>query len=179
MNKLLKIGFGVLLVAVLAIGLFGTGAWFSSQVQSTNNSLTAATLSLTANGGSGTTQSYVLTNLKPGDWAPAGQVIAQNTGSIPGHLWFEVVNISPASSLLGNLVYPKFERNAAPWGISYGPGTTNLNGYLGLHIDVQDLNPGDSVPVFLYVNWPSTANDNSAQGASLTFNVVWHLDQIH
>ena len=180
MNKHMRIVLGVLLVAVLVLGSFGlgSGAWFSSQVSSTNNSLTAATLNLTANDGNGTTQSYVVGNLKPGDWAYAGgQVTLKNTGSIPGNLWYEIVNVLPSNGPLGALVYPEFQENTAPW-TRFNSGNV-FNNAGGVPVNIGTLNPGDSIPMVLYVSWPSTPNDNAAQGASLSFDVIWHLDQIH
>ena len=177
MSKYLKIVFGVLLIAVLAFGLIGTGAWFSSQVSSTNNSLTAATLNLTANGSTGTTGSYILSNIKPGDWANAGQVTLCNTGIIAGDLSYQIVNLSPANGPLGALVYSEFQENVSPWA-RYNTGDT-FNNSVGTSVAVTKLDPGACLPIILDVSWPSSANDNSAQGASLTFDVAWRLDQIH
>ena len=167
------------LIAVLTFGLVGTGAWFSSQVSSSGNSLSAATLHLTVNdNGEGVVQTYSLSGLKPGDWALAsGQSVLKNTGSIPGHLWFEIVAVHPADGALGSLVYPKFQANVAPW-TRFG-GDRVINASVGQRVEVADLNPGDSLPIVLYVSWPSSVNDNAAQGGNLTFDVVWHLDQIH
>jgi hypothetical protein len=177
MKKNWKILVAVLAIAVLAFGMLGTGAWFSDTVSSTGNSLTAATLYLNVNGGRSSSQTYKLDNIKPGDWANGGQAILKNVGTIPGHLWYEIVNVSPASGPLGNLVYPVFQANAAPW-THYG-GTTVINNSVGAHVDVVDLALGESIPLVVYFSWPQTASDNTAQGASLTFDVIWHLDQIH
>lgn len=170
------------LIAILAVTLvlvFGlsSGAWFSDAVSSTGNSLTAATLYLDVNGARSSSQTYVLNNMKPGDWALAGQAILKNTGSIPGHLWYEIVNVSPSAGPLGALVYPQFQMNVAPW--TRFDGANVINNSVGMHVDVMDLAPGASLPIVAYFNWPPTAGDNAAQGAALTFDVVWHLDQIH
>jgi predicted ribosomally synthesized peptide with SipW-like signal peptide len=179
MKKLWKYGFLLLAVAIMAFGMLGTGAWFSDTVTSTGNSLTAATLRLNVNGNRSSSQTYVLSNIAPGAWDLGGQAILKNIGTIPGHLWYEIVNVSPADGPLGALVYPSFQANSdgGPWP-RFG-GTQVINAAVGTHVDVMDLAPGASIPLVVYFTWPSTANDNSAQGASLTFDVVWHLDQIH
>ena len=68
--------------------------------------MTAATLRLSVNDTRGTVQTYMLDNIRPGDWALGGQAIVKNTGTIPGHLWYEISNVSPAAGPLGDLVYP-------------------------------------------------------------------------
>jgi hypothetical protein len=167
----------VLAIATMTYGMLGSGAWFSDSVTSAENRLTAATLNLNVNDTRGTSQTYVLDNIRPGDWALGGQAILKNIGSIPGRLWYEISNVSPASGLLGALVYPSFQANIAPW-TRYG-GTLVINSSVGQRVDVVDLAPGQSIPIVVYFNWPMGIEDNSAQGASLTFDVVWHLDQIH
>ena len=164
-------------IAVMGIGMFSSGAWFSDNVSSTGNSLTAATLYVSVNDTRGTTQTYTLSNIKPGDWALGGQAILKNTGSIPGHLWYEIMNVSPANGPLGALVYPVFQANVEPR-TRYG-GNLVINNAVGVHVDVMDLAAGESIPLVVYFSWPSTSGDNAAQGASLTFDVVWHLDQVH
>jgi len=161
----------------MAFGMLGSGAWFSDTVSSTGNSLTAATLYVSVNDTRGTTQTYTLNNIKPGAWDLGGQAILKNTGTIPGHLWYEIVNVSPAGGPLGALVYPSFQANVAPW-TRYG-GNLVINEAVGVRVDVADLAPNASIPLVVYFVWPSTDGDNAAQGAALTFDVVWHLDQIH
>jgi hypothetical protein len=164
------------LVVVLAIGMTGSGAWFTSTATSTGNQLTAATLKLNVDGQESVVQSYVLPNIKPSDWALGGQAVLKNTGTIPGHLWFEIVNVSPAGTALGNLVYPKLQQNVAPW-TRFG-GTEVINSAVGHRVDVTDLAPGESLPIVAYFSWPPTDGDNAAQGQTVTFDIVWHLDQI-
>jgi len=175
-KKLLILG-TFLVISVLVFGIVGSGAWFSDTVSSTNNSLTAATLHVNVNNTRGTTQTYTLGNIKPGDWALGGQATLKNVGTIPGHLWYEIVNVSPANGPLGALVYPKFQANVSPW--THFGGTTVINNSVGVHVDVVDLAPDESIPLVVYFSWPQTAGDNAAQGATLTFDVIWHLDQIH
>lgn len=140
MKKQWKILIAILAITAMTIGVVGSGAWFSDTVSSTDNSLTAATLYLNANNTRGTSQTYVLNNIRPGDWALGGQAVLKNTGSIPGHLWYEIVNVSPASGPLGALVYPKFQANVAPW--THFGGDQVINLAVGTHVDVIDLAPG-------------------------------------
>jgi hypothetical protein len=177
MKKNLIVGIaGLLVLSIMAFGLLDTGAWFSDSVSSTGNQLTAATLKLNVNDARGNSQTYVLDNIKPGDWKLGGQAIVKNSGTIPGHLWYEIVNVSPASSLLGDLIYLKFQANVDPW--THFGGDLVINASVGQHVDVTDLAPGASIPLVVYFSWPLTDHDNDAQGAGITFDVVWHLDQI-
>jgi hypothetical protein len=166
----------LILIGVLAFGMVGSGAWFTSTAASNQNSLTAGTLSLDVNGQATQTQGFTAMNLKPGDWALTGSATLKNTGSVPGHLWYEIVNISPSNSLTGHL-YPQMQQNVAPW-TRYGSGPTFAVAQ-GARVDVADLAPGASLPMVLYVSWPSTSSDNDAQGQSFVFDIVWHLDQVH
>jgi hypothetical protein len=178
MKKLLIIGIAGLLVllSTLVYGLVDSGAWFSDSVSSTGNQLTAATLKLSVNDTRGTVQTYALDKIRPGDWQPGGQAIVKNTGTIPGHLWYEIVNVSPASGLLGDLVYLKFQADFEPK--AHFGGDQVINQSTGIRIDVVDLAPGDSIPLVVYFSWPLTDHDNDAQGTILSFDVIWHLDQI-
>lgn len=166
----------LLLIGILAFGLVGSGAWFTSTAPSTNNSLTAGTLTLNVNGQSTQTQGFTATNLKPGDWALVGSATLKNAGSVPGHLWYEIVNVTPSNALTGHL-YPQMQQNVAPW-TRYGTGPS-FAASPNVRVDVADLAPGASLPMVLYVSWPSTTSDNDAQGQTFTFDIVWHLDQVH
>lgn len=163
-------------IAVLVYGMFGSGAWFTSTATSTDNKLTAATLKLEVDGVNSVARTYVLDNIKPGDWALAGQAPLKNVGTLPGKLWFEIVNVTPSDGPLGALVYPKFQQNVAPWTRFGGDKVINLS--VGERVDIMELAAGESIPIVAYFSWPQGPNDNSAQGASLTFDVIWHLDQI-
>ncbi len=178
MKKFLIIGIAGLFVvlSIMAFGLIDTGAWYTDSVTSKGNLLTAASLKLSVNESRSTSQTFVLDKIKPGDLIPGGQVNLKNAGTIPGHLWYEIVNISPANSLLGDLVYLKFQAKVEP-GANFG-GDLVVNQSAGVRIDVVDLAPGDSIPLVVYFNWPLSDHDNDAQGATLSFDVIWHLDQI-
>jgi hypothetical protein len=178
MKKIWIFGIGIIFVlfSILAYGLIDTGAWFTDSVSSTGNELNAASLKLTVNESRGTRQTYALDNIRPGDWQLGGQANVKNDGTIPGHLWYEIENISPAEGLLGDLVYQKFQANVEPW--DHFGGDLVINQSDGTRVDVADLEPGESIPLVVYYRWPLTEQDNDAQGATLTFDVIWHLDQI-
>lgn len=194
--------FGISLVVVMVVmGLFSSsGAWLSDKEASANNSLTAATLDLLTNNANGTSQSYVLGNLAPGAWDLAGQVILKNNGSIPGKLWFEIVNarnfenncIDPEikwgdtscgtgadQGELGAFVKASFQGNPDGGPYPRFGGTDVINASIGQRVDVMELAAGQSYPIVLYAVWTSTDNDNLAQGDTVMFDVVWHLDQVH
>lgn len=166
-----------IVIAVGAIAGYATYSYFSDTQTAAGNTLAAGTLTLTTNDTAGVTRAYSVSNLAPGAWDAAGQVELKNTGTIKGHAWFEVKNIVQ-TKILGDFIFPKFELNAPPYGIQYGPNSS-LNAYDSLKVDVKDLNPGETVPIFLYANWPPTSHDNDGQGGTATFDVVYHLDQIH
>lgn len=54
-----------------------------------------------------------------------------------------------------------------------------INASIGQRVDVMELAAGQSYPIVLYAVWTSTDNDNLAQGDTVMFDVVWHLDQVH
>jgi predicted ribosomally synthesized peptide with SipW-like signal peptide len=172
MNSIIKSLFVVVAVAAVAGG--ATYSIFTDTQTATGNTFSSGTLSLTTNNAQGVTHTYSVSNLKPGSWDAAGQVELKNTGSIDGHAWFEVKNIVQTNTL-GAFVFPKFSANVAPWA-KYGP-SSSLNGYNGVRVELEDLKPGEILPVFLYATWPPTANDNDGQGGTATFDVVFHLDQ--
>lgn len=60
----------VLVVAVLAFGAVGSGAWFSSTATLDNNTLAAGTLKVTITQEGSQALPFHLTNLEPGTWVP-------------------------------------------------------------------------------------------------------------
>lgn len=196
MNKKWFAAIGLAGVCVLAFGLIGSGAWFTDKAVAQDNTLTAGTIDLQVNEIDDVTQVYSVSNLRPGSWDLAGQVVLKNTGSLAGHLWLEVADLQnqenacsdpevkagdtscdPLGGELGQFVKPSFQLNMAPW-TRYG-GNSTLNDSVGQRVDVMDLQPGQSIPLVLYATWhDSTELDNLAQGDGATFSVVFHLDQI-
>lgn len=183
------------IVAVAAIAVGATGAVFSDEALVADNTFSAGTLDLKVNGQDSLTQSYMITNLHPGSWDAAGQVMIKNEGTLKGHAWLEVVNVrnyengvngpeiaagdtTPGADEgeLGQFARLSIERNRAPWGVRYGM-TQTLDSAPGVRVDLEDLDPGTDLPVFIYGVWVS-GNDNIAQGDSVTFDIIFHLDQV-
>jgi predicted ribosomally synthesized peptide with SipW-like signal peptide len=177
----------MVVVAVAAIATSATKAAFTDQVTSPGNSVTAGTLSLTVNGSHSPSAVFTASNMSPGGasgWATAvnaGGVALQNTGSIKGHVWFSIQNIvvTGGDGSLADRIDPQIELNQAPWGTNYTIGQS-LNALNGVHVDVMDLTPGQTVNIMAYNLWPDAGSvlDNAAQGQSLTYDVVFHLDQV-
>jgi predicted ribosomally synthesized peptide with SipW-like signal peptide len=167
----------LVVVAVASIAGGATYAYFSDTETSTGNTFSAGTLDLKTNNQDGVTHTYSLSNMKPEvDTAQyAGNVTLKNAGSIKGHAWFEVKNIVD-TGVLSNYVFPNFLRLGGG-GVSFGPDSS-LKASESVRVELEDLDPDASLRVGLYVAWPPTATDNDAQGDSLSFDVVFHLDQI-
>lgn len=195
MKKIILSLFTILAVGVVAIG--ATVANFSDTETSSNNTFTAGSLDLKTNDIDGTTASYTLTNLKPGAWDLAGQVVLKNAGTITGKAWYEITNVrnvengclevetgdatcetTPDQGELGSFAKASLQANIAPWTRYPSAGLTNINAAAGVRYDIEELSAGETLPVVLYGVWTPGANDNVAQGDSVTFDIVFHLDQI-
>lgn len=185
---MLKIAKSLLtIVAVAAIAVGATGATFTDQVTSSGNSITSGTLSLTVNGSHTGSVVFTAANMSPGGpggWATAvgaGGAALMNTGSVSGHAWFEIKNIvvTGGDLSLKDRIQPTISLNDPPYGVTYTSGVA-LSALDSVHVDVKDLTPGETVNIFAYNLWPDagTVLDNAAQGQSLTYDVVFHLDQI-
>jgi len=100
----------LLLVAVMAIGVIGSGAYFSDTETSIGNSFTAGTLNLTLNNtpdGQNRVQ-YTIENMKPGTQIHSGwgRWELHNVGSIPGFV--DIHNIS-VQALENGVTEPEVE----------------------------------------------------------------------
>lgn len=175
----------VMIGAMVALATGATVAYFSDQVNDTGNTIAAGTLSLTVNGShNAATDTFHVSNLVPGGWSTAqgaGGVALKNTGSTHGDAWFTIANINTTGNgSLANLVTPICELNDAPYGVTYTPANYSLNQLNGYKVDIGALNPGQTVDIYCYNLWPNgtPAVDNAAQGQSITYDVVFHLDQI-
>jgi predicted ribosomally synthesized peptide with SipW-like signal peptide len=164
------------IAAVAVMATSATGAYFSDSADVSDNTFTAGTLDLKVNGADSASQVYKFNNLKPGAWDLTGQAILKNTGSVEGHAWLEIVNVRNTGEL-GSLVKASFQENDQDW-TRFG-GTTSINASEGQKVDLFDLAPGASEPLVVYAVWPNgtPATDNPAQGDSVTFDVIFHLDQ--
>jgi predicted ribosomally synthesized peptide with SipW-like signal peptide len=166
----------IAVVSILAIG--ATKAYFSDQVTAAGNTFASGTLYLTLNSKNGPVQPYTITNIAPGAWAPTGTIYLKNTGTVDGHAWLEITKVrTSGNGALGNLVGVSFQENI--------PNGQKLNGFKPINdvanhpMDLFDIKAGATVPLTLYAVWPngSPATDNRAQGETITFNVVFNLDQ--
>ena len=215
MSRRMLVSLMVLALAVAAIGA-GTWAAFSDTEKSQNNVFTAGTLDLKVSDstwhapGPGVdpaghlftddpiVKMIEVTNVKPGDaWMQVGkQVILRNDGTVPGKVWYEIVNLRNEDNGLtepeqqaGDVTADVGElpaelqimttENQAPW--QGWLGLTKLDsGIVGQHIAGHILLPGQSVPLVFRDRWDpsSTQDDNLAQTDKITFDIVFHMDQV-
>jgi predicted ribosomally synthesized peptide with SipW-like signal peptide len=149
------------------------------------------------------------TNMVPyAHWSHSygGQWMLQNTGTVPGKLTMTIQNIqngtptcngpkvaalaaaglpacvpgSATGGRLGDLLFGVWSRNEAPWGY-LSSVYTPFNSMGGVAISPVTLNPGESIAAYLDLEWDTHAGtlDNTAQGDTLSFDVVFNLDQVH
>lgn len=185
MLKIVKSLIAIAAVSLITVG--ATSAIFTDQVTSPGNSVTAGTLDLLVNGTDTPAAVFTAANMSPGGpsgWGTAvgaGGVALKNNGSITGRAWFEITNIvvTGGDGSLADRIQPAIQLNEAPWGVTYTSGVS-LNALNGVRVDVQDLTAGQTVNIFAYNLWPDAGSvlDNLAQGQSLTYDVVFHLDQV-
>lgn len=188
----------ILAIGIMTYGLTGTSAWFSDTATTPISSVASGTLILKINGQDEVSQAYSVSNLKPNAREPMGQVILKNEGSIKGLGWFEIVNVRNfengclypetktgdktcgAGSDQGELgLYVKISFQTNPESPYRYAGVNVVNASGGQRVDLISLEPGQSTPLFAYAGWTSTNTDNLAQGDSVIFDVVFHLDQVH
>ena len=189
----------VLIAILVSVAAF---AWFSDQEKSTGNTVTAGTLNLTVDGKENTQVMHLtFNNVVPADqWHGAEydyQWVIKNTGTIPGSVTYKIVNIvnnengvndpelkagdDPASTLgeLGSQFKVLFQLNQAPYG--YSQEIYPLNSGEGVEYTpaAYHLDPGQSANVYIrswLINGPL---NNLAQGDSVSFDVVFTLNQDH
>lgn len=191
-----KIILSVFMILAVSAATFGaTQALFSDEETSSNNTFTAATLDLKTNDADGTTASYTLANIKPGDWANAGQVVLKNAGSVDGTLSYEITNVrnyengcqeqevgdatcgtGTSGGELGGLTKASLQQNVAPW-TRFPVSPVVINDAEGIRYPIGDLDAGATLPMVTYGVWTPTANDNLAMGDSVVFDVVFYLEQ--
>ena len=83
----------MVIVAVAAIAVGATGAWFSDEETSNGNSFTAGTLDLNVDGGNTNVVKFNVSNMRPGS-QPTGSWILANVGSIGGYLDLENILVT-------------------------------------------------------------------------------------
>ncbi|HRN96388.1 MAG TPA: TasA family protein [Candidatus Levybacteria bacterium] len=191
-----KVLLSVLTILAVSAATFGaTQALFSDEETSTGNTFTAGTLDLKTNNADGTTASYTLANIKPGDWNLAGQVVLKNAGSVNGTVSYEITNVRNLENdclemedgdascgvgddqgELGGLAKASLQANVAPW-TRFPTSPVSINAAEGVRYEIGTLNAGETLPIVTYGVWTPTANDNIAQGDSVIFDVVFYLEQ--
>jgi len=195
MKKILISVITILAVTTATIG--ATQALFTDEEVSTGNTFTAGTLDLTVDGKNGdeVATRYTITNWKPGDSRNVGQIKVKNVGSVNGKYWIEIKNvvnhengcIEPESDdttcgdtegELGSKVSGYFQENISPWS-HINPAFSSINAAEGIRMETATgtLDAGEERPFVLYAKWLPTDTDNLAQGDTVSFDIVFHLEQ--
>jgi hypothetical protein len=112
MKKSMKFGLLLALVAILAIGLIGTGAWWEVQTQATGNNFTAGTFNVTIGNqhtGDTGTQTVSGTWVSPANWVPGGDYVPgtiyiYNKGSVPVNVVLSGLVLADGSTPLANWI---------------------------------------------------------------------------
>jgi predicted ribosomally synthesized peptide with SipW-like signal peptide len=191
MFRIAKSLFAIVAVATIAAG--STSAYFSDQITVAGNTFSSGTLDLKVNGSDTASAIYHSTNLHPlgvtgwgtaPDVAPyVGDATLKNDGSIAGHAWMEITNVvvtgGNGDGSLANRIKPSIAKNGPTYGTIISGLSLNALSAMG-KIDIKDLAPAETISVGAYLLWPDStpAVDNLAQGQTVTFTVVFHLDQI-
>jgi spore coat-associated protein N len=191
-------------VMVFAIVSGATFAYFSDTETSSNNSITAGTLDLVLtdsaeNGNDSETNTWTFSNVYPTMADLSGTLTISNVGTLAGYLDLSSLSVTNAEGTnpesetstgyqLSQLLYVKmfWDEN--------GNGTFDgLDAYIfgnagtyvafnTLHAQTVNANKslagGGTTHITMKINWPSTANDNDAQGDITTFSFTVELDQV-
>jgi predicted ribosomally synthesized peptide with SipW-like signal peptide len=123
-------GLGTIGIASAAAGA-GTVAYFSDTETSSNNSVTAGTLDLTAEGSSGGSFNMAVDGLAPGETKELGYVQVRNSGSVDGYLDINITNIDDQEN---GVVDPEPPGDSGPVG--------ELSQYLSFEV-YRDNTPGN------------------------------------
>lgn len=199
MLKLAKSLLTILAVAAVAVG--ATGAYFSDTETSIGNTFTSGSLDLNVDGGNTNVVKFNVANMKPGN-QPKGSWTLDNVGSINGYLDLENIAITDLentctepeveagdvtctanpgdgelSSVLGLTLF--VDRNGDGW---YSVGDSYIyNGMangIGTSYDLNEpINAGSSSKIVAILNWWSTPNDNLAQTDSMQLDITFELAQ--
>lgn len=201
-NKKVLLSLMVLGLVALLISI-SSFAYFSDTEDSTSNSFSAGTLNLTLtdlsdDGSESETLTWVYTNLKPTDSGGATLTV-ENNGTVAGTLDLSSISIidaegtNPESETAGGnglsdllTVHVFFDVDGDG---TYDVGTdTDIYGTSASFAQFSAmaasydsdyaLAASGTVYLTLNYNWPSSANDNDAQGDITTFTFTVELDQI-
>lgn len=177
----------LLLVAVMAFGALGSGAWFTSIKTTSSSSISAGTLAITVDAGP-----FTVSNLQPAEadgWVDVGLVHVKNTGTLP--LMFQGYLTKTGGSNLDDVLLTRVVLNpqSSP-GMTkqYGPAESQLfadelfwklyatnNKLLDTETGAVPMDPGYECYYLLQVRLPETVG-NTYQGASVSakLTVVGH-----
>jgi spore coat-associated protein N len=202
MNKKLIISLSVI-GAVAAIAVGGTIAYFSDTETSTGNSFAAGTLNLaltdaSENGTESETNTWVFSNIKPTD-SDSATLVLNNTGTLAGYV--DISNISITDDEGTN---PESETSTGKklsdllyvwmfWDVNHngnfdsGDGDVDIYGTsasyakfsaMATSYDIdEELVASNTAGITMKYNWPSSADDNDAQGDTTTMTFTVELDQ--
>jgi spore coat-associated protein N len=202
MRKILMSLMTIALVGALIGG--GVYAYFSDIESSTENTFTAGTLDLeltdaNPTGTDSETQTWVFTDMKPGDLDGATLTVNSKAGSIDGFIDLSSISVTddegtnPESETSGGndlsdllMVHMFFDVDGD--GVyDVGDGDTDIYGTSASYAQFSSmasayninyaLSGGGTIYITLSYNWPSSANDNDAQGDITTFTFDVELDQ--
>lgn len=143
----------LLLVAILAIGAVGTGAWLTDTETSQGNVLVIGTLDLKVDGAD---DPHVLNlafdNLKPCDTVQYQWTLA-NAGSIAGQPWIEIVNLVDYENCRNDP-----EKAVDPTGGCPGPGAGELSSNLLLNVNAAGYTGLEHPNATICFDWTGTGH---------------------
>ena len=192
----------VIVVAMAALAVGATNAYFSDSVTSNGNSFASGTLELNVDSGRTNVVKFNVPNMVPGN-QPKGSWLVANVGSINGYLDLENVAVSDQENgcngaevaagdvtcdnpgagqgELDQLVNLRLfvDRDGDGW---IGGGDTvfyngPVSGVAGNYELNELINTGNNTTITAILDWHSTPNDNLAQGDSMTLDLTFELAQ--
>lgn len=189
------------LVAVSALVITATRAYFSDTETSTDNTFSAGSIDLNVDGANTNSVKFTISNMKPGD-QPTRNWTLSNVGTINGYLDLENILVTSQEN---DCLEPESEAGDTTCTPSLGSGelqdVINLrlyldkdkdgywstgdimiyNGKLGNIAGNYDQNEliavGSDVRINAVVDWWSTGDDNKAMGDGATFDMTFELGQ--
>jgi len=196
---------GLAVAALLVMTLVGSGTWayFSDTETSADNTLVAGTLDLNINGGNAAVYTFQVSNKAPGDSGSGSSTLA-NEGSLDGELDVELTDVTNTPGEDGEFGSGDGELGANTEIAIYIDVNQNgnwNNGDIGLkwngntysHPTDLDYAPIDdyadaiwdavetmapSAPDDIIILWRIPAEvDNEIQGDSVTFDVIFTIEQ--
>ncbi|MDH4358518.1 MAG: CalY family protein [Candidatus Berkelbacteria bacterium] len=192
----------ITILAVAAIAVGATGAYFSDTETSIGNTFSAGSLDLNIDGGNTNVVKFNVTNMRPGN-QPKGSYTLANVGTINGYLDLESIAVTDTENgcvdpetvagditcdnpgvgqgELGDVVNLRLfvDRNGDGWisvgdTVFYNDKVANLPASFDLN---EPINAGSSTKIVALLDWWSTPNDDLAQGDSMQLDITFELAQ--